>query len=85
MYFDFYCQILKPLREMSVLLEGEKYPKLCSLSRLVTTLNMVFEDEQPPASWNLGLLCSCTCGFCSTHDSQGAFFREKLLNYRDYK
>ena len=41
---------------MSVLFEGEKYPTLCSFSRLVTNLNMVLEDVRPPPSWNLGLL-----------------------------
>ena len=39
-----------------MLFEGEKYPTLCSLSRLVTNLNMVLEDVRPPPSWNLGLL-----------------------------
>ena len=48
-----------------MLFEGEKYPTLCSLSRLVTNLNMVLEDVRPQPSWNLGLfiyvkrLCSC--------------------------
>ena len=30
------CKLSKPLREMSVFFEGEKYPTLCSISRLIT-------------------------------------------------
>ena len=42
-------------RDVAVLFEGEKYPTLCSISRLVTTLNGVLEMQGPPSSWNLGM------------------------------
>ena len=40
---------------MAVLIEGEKYPTLCSFSRLVTTLNGALEMPGPPSPWNLGM------------------------------
>ena len=42
-------------RDVSIF-EGEKYPTLCSISRLVTTLNVALEMRGPPTSWNLGIL-----------------------------
>ena len=47
------CKLLKPFREMSVFFEGEKYPTLCSISRLITTLNSAYANAGPPSSWNL--------------------------------
>ena len=46
-------KLLKPLWEMSVFFEGEKYPTLCSISRLITTLNSAFANAGPPPFWNL--------------------------------
>ena len=31
----------------------EKYPTLCSISRLITTLNSAYANAGPPSSWNL--------------------------------
>ncbi|KAL5473994.1 hypothetical protein EMCRGX_G028564 [Ephydatia muelleri] len=49
------CQLLKPLREISVFFEGEKYPTVSGVSRLITTLNATLNSEGPPSSWNLGV------------------------------
>ena len=53
------CQLLKPLREISVPFEGEKYTMLSGLSRLISTLNTALGSNIPPPSWNLGLGFHC--------------------------
>ena len=58
--FYLQCHMLKPLREISVFFEGEKYPTLCGVSRLITTLNSTLHSEGPPPSWNLGILALFT-------------------------
>ena len=69
--FYLQCQLLKPLREISVFFEGEKCPTLFGVSRLITTLNAAINSEGPPPSWNLGIatsICSVamsvTCVSC---------------------
>ena len=44
---------------MSVFFEGEKYPTLSGLSRLITTLNAALGSNIPPPSWNLGFVFYC--------------------------
>ena len=43
--FYLQCQLLKPQREMSVFFEGERYPTLSSVSRLITTLNATINSD----------------------------------------
>ena len=64
------CQLLKPLREISVFFEGEKYPTVSGVSRLITTLNATLNSEGLPSSWNLGIATCihvCSVALSMTH------------------
>ena len=66
--FYLQCQLLKPLREISVFFEGEMYPTVSGVSRLITTLNATLNSEGPPSSWNLGITTSiCSVALSMTH------------------
>ena len=66
--FYLQCQLLKPLREISVFFEGEKYPTVSGVSRLITTLNATLNSEGPPSSWNLGITTSiCSVALSMTY------------------
>ena len=47
------CQFLKPFQIVTDYLQGEKYPKLGSLSRKITQLMLYLSRPNPPHSWGL--------------------------------
>ena len=56
MFFSYIVPAFEAIKRDVSIFEGEKYPTLCSISRLVTTLNVALEMRGPPTSWNLGIL-----------------------------